>query len=122
VSEPADFTGCYIGWDEGDLEAELYDARTWTRGRARSCHASEWGLAFTEVRLTAAYARWLTLDEQWQETGRDRWPDHQDYEDEPPEAPVDRPVDWQPDEYDPAFYLCKRGTPGAVKVWRCECP
>jgi hypothetical protein len=122
VLDPADFTDCHIGYDESWPEAVLYDSRSYSRGKARSYHAKEYGLEFTEVKVATAYARWLTLDEQWEETGRDRWPDHQDYDDVPPVAPEKRPADWEPGEYDWALALCKRTTPGAVKVWRCEVP
>jgi hypothetical protein len=117
-AEAGDFTECYIGYAEDDPQAVLYDSRSYSRARALSAHQSEY--PGPPAKVTTAYARWLALDEQWEMSGRDRWPDLQDYEDEPPEAPEDRPADWCPDEYDHSFALCTSKAEGAVKVWRCE--
>lgn len=136
-------TDAYLGWDETDPQAILYDARNVKRATAINRHANEYGCAFRDVQCMTRYARWLTRDEQWEAVGRDRYgddqldayftgdgldpcfvdgawrrPDGQAIELAP--APDDPPADWQPRDDDPTWEFCGRGDEGAIRVYVCE--
>lgn len=137
-------TEAYIGAVEDDPTSILYDARHMKRATAIARHASEHGYDFRDVQCSTCYARWLTREEQWEATGRDRWDDDQldAYFFGDPErdarwadeawrhpdgtliefAPIpdDPPADWQPRDDDPAWEFCERGADGSIRVYVCE--
>lgn len=143
VREPADFSGCYVGWD-GEEEARLYDCRRWpSKAAARRNYASEIGEPLRECHVRVIYARWLTLQEQWDDYGRERWgdlwvdeeidkrgaryvdgdlryPDGTPVAEEAPDEPDEPPEGWEPYEDDPVWTTCKRTDEDAVRCWRVE--
>lgn len=143
TTRPADMSDCVLGTGRlDDRTGQIYDARSMQRATAQRSFAADWGLDFAEVRCTTCWARWLTVQEQWDEGGSEDWADdlidnypgeaqldeHLVWRDvgtgesiehlfEPPSRP---PADWEADEYASSWTFCDRDHPEAVKVYLCE--
>lgn len=125
--EPPSFSDCYIGHSEDDPTHMIFDARYVKRATAVSSVASDFGLDFKDAHCRVTYCRWLSLQEQWDDGGGERWLDDYGHfengtwvHDGPDDYPPEPPEDWQPDPSWGAFEECKADAPGAVKCWKVE--
>ena len=139
----ANMTDNYVGYDELDPKAVIYDARGMHRASAIRAFTIDHDGDFASVKCTTRYARWMTRAEQWDDFGQEHWADKLideypgnakldsalKWRDEdtgeliehlfkPPDAP---PVEWEPnEERDPTWAFCDKTAEGAIKVYVCE--
>lgn len=115
---------------------EISAADRWTRGQAIGRYAREVGIRFTDVRCRVEWIRPLTRQDGWDDRGADEvawaWADEHNLKwrggawRDPAGVEHVCPVpDRVPDEWDAGepwgvWTVCKKGEPGAVKVYICE--